>query len=92
MTVYHAAMSHVRVLLGITFAGVGATILTDRFYDHSIIPFAVTALVLFYANRRLGSFACPRCGSNLFVRGMIALPWPNKVCSRCGLDLASEAA
>lgn len=91
MTVYRAAMAHVRLLLGITFAGVGATILTDRFYDHSVIPFAVTALALFWANRRMGQFACPRCGSNLFVRERIALPWPNRVCSRCGLDLADEA-
>lgn len=90
MTVYRAAMAHVWLLLGITFAGVSATIVTDMLYDHSIVPFALTALLLLWTNRRLGRFACPRCGSNLFVRERIALPWPNKMCSRCGLDLAHE--
>lgn len=91
MTVYQAAKAHVGLLLAITAAGVVATILFEQAFDHSILPFAATALVLFWANRRLALFVCPRCGSNLFVRERIALPWPNRVCSRCGLDLASEA-
>ncbi|OZA90602.1 MAG: hypothetical protein B7X57_11150, partial [Erythrobacter sp. 34-65-8] len=86
-----AAKAHVRLLLGITAFGVIATIFFERSFGHSILPFAITALVLFAANRRLARFACPRCGSNLFVRRRIALPWPNRTCSQCGLDLKTEA-
>lgn len=91
MTVYRAARAHVRLLLAITMAGVVATILFERQFGHSTVPFIATALVLFAANSRLARFACPRCGSNLFVRERIALPWPNRVCSRCGLDLAAQS-
>ena len=91
MTAYRAALAHVRLLLGITALGIAATILIEQWTGHSTIPFALTALALLLVNRRLARFACPRCGSNLFVRERIALPWPNKVCSRCGLDLAAEA-
>ena len=59
MTVYQAALAHVRLLLGITAFGVVATIFFERSFDHSILPFAVTAVVLFAANRRLARFACP---------------------------------
>ncbi|MFN4114351.1 MAG: hypothetical protein ACK4GD_10465 [Sphingomonadaceae bacterium] len=92
MTVYQAAMAHVRLLLGITLAGVVATILFEQVFDHSFVPFAVTALVLFAANRRLARFACPRCGSNLFVRDRLALPWPNRTCSQCGMALDQSEA
>lgn len=90
MTVYRAALAHVRLLLGITALGIVVTILIEQRTGHTTIPFALTALALLLANRRLARFTCPRCGSNLFVRERIALPWPNKVCSRCGLDLAAE--
>lgn len=90
MTVYRAALAHVRLLLGITVLDIVVTILIEQVTGHTAIPFALTALALLLANRRLARFACPRCGNNLFVRERIALPWPNKVCSRCGLDLATE--
>jgi predicted RNA-binding Zn-ribbon protein involved in translation (DUF1610 family) len=87
MNVYRAALVHVRLLLGITFAGIVITILAEQWSGHSTIPFALCALVLLAANRRLGRFTCPSCGSNLFVRKRIALPWPNRRCSQCGIDL-----
>lgn len=90
MTVYRAALAHVRLLLGITALGIVVTVLIEQRTGHTTIPFALTALALLLANRRLARFTCPRCGSNLFVRERIALPWPNKVCSRCGLNLAAE--
>ena len=87
MTVYRAALAHVRLLLGITALGIVATILIEQYTGHTTIPFALTALALLLANRRLGRFTCPRCSSNLFVRQRIALPWPNRICSNCALDL-----
>ena len=90
MRVYQAARAHVGLLLAITAAGVVITILSERAWGHSTIPFGLTALALLWTNRRLARFSCPRCGSNLFVRKRVALPWPNRICSRCGLDLAIE--
>lgn len=87
MTVYRAALAHVALLLGITAIGFVVAIATERGGGHSTIPFALTALALLAVNTRLGRFTCPRCGSNLFVRGRIALPWPNRTCSNCQLDL-----
>ena len=87
MTIYRAAWAHVALLLAITAVGVVVSILTERSYGHSTVPFVLTALALLAANSRLGRYACPRCGSNLFVRRRIAMPWPNRRCSRCGLDL-----
>lgn len=87
MTVYRAARAHVALLLAITAVGVAVSILTERSYGHSTVPFALTAMALLALNTRLGRFTCPRCGSNLFVRRRIAMPWPNRRCSRCDLAL-----
>ncbi|QYU70419.1 hypothetical protein J4558_10005 [Leptolyngbya sp. 15MV] len=87
MTVYRAAAGHVRLLLAVTALGVVLTIAYERQFGHSVIPFIATSLVLIALNRRISRFNCPRCGSNLFLRKGWAWPWPNKVCSECGLDL-----
>lgn len=59
----------------------------DRFLGHSTIAFGVAIIGLVIANRRMLGFNCPTCGKNLFFRGMFAVPWPNKVCGKCGRQL-----
>ncbi len=87
MNVYRAAAGHVRLLLAVTALGVVVTIAFERQFGHSVIPFVATSILLIVLNFRMGRFMCPRCGSNLFLRKGWAWPWPNKVCSQCGLDL-----
>jgi hypothetical protein len=32
-------------------------------------------------------FRCPACSRSLFMRGIWCVPWPAKICSKCGIDL-----
>ena len=48
-------------------------------------------MILLLINLRIGRYNCPRCRSNLFLRKGFAWPWPNKVCSECGLNLEGDA-
>jgi len=34
--------------------------------------------------------ACPNCGKSLFMRGFISVPWPAKICGKCGHDLTNH--
>jgi hypothetical protein len=87
LNVYRAAAGHVRLLLAVTALGVIVTIAFERQFGHSLIPFVATSILLIALNFRMGRFNCPRCRSNLFLRKGWAWPWPNKVCSECGLNL-----
>ncbi len=88
--IYRLAMNHVRLLLAATLLGVVVTILFERQFGRSEIPFIATAILLLVMNLRISRFTCPRCDSNLFLRGGWAWPWPNRICSECGLDLSQE--
>ena len=90
MTIYRLAVNHVRLLLAATLLGVAVTILFERQFGNTTVPFVGTAILLLVMNLRISRFTCPRCGSNLFVRKGWAWPWPNRVCSDCGLDLGEE--
>ena len=90
MTVYQRAMRHVRLMLLNVGLGAIFIIAVERFYGHSTWAFAIVAVVLIAINFRLWRYACPRCGSNLFMRRVLIMPWPNRVCSQCGLDLKGE--
>ena len=59
----------------------------ERFSGHSIIAFGIAALGLIFANARMLRLNCPNCGKNLFFRGSIAVPWPNRTCGKCGTEL-----
>lgn len=59
----------------------------DRFYGHSTIAFALAILGLIAANTPMLRFNCPRCGKNLFFRGVLVVPWPNRTCGKCELEL-----
>jgi len=64
----------------------------DQVYGHSSIAFAAAIGMLLIANAPMLRFNCGRCGKNTFFRGVIVVPWPNRVCTRCGLDLGSQAS
>lgn len=59
----------------------------DQVYGHSTLAFAAAIVLLVIVNAPMLRFNCPRCGKNAFFRGIFVIPWPNRVCSRCGQDL-----
>lgn len=59
----------------------------DRVYGHSTFAFAAAIMVLVIANAPMLRFNCQHCGKNAFFRGIFVIPWPNRICSRCGHDL-----
>ena len=61
----------------------------DRLYGHFTFALAAAIVLLLVANGPMLRFNCSRFGKNAFVRGPFVLPWPNRTCTRCGLDLAA---
>ena len=88
MTIYQRAKRHVRLMLLNVGLGAVFVILVDRFFGHSTWAFAIVIVVLIALNTRIWRYDCPRCDSNLFMRGGFPFPVPNRTCSQCGLDLA----
>ncbi|SHN58204.1 hypothetical protein [Erythrobacter sanguineus] len=61
----------------------------DRFHGHSSLAFAAAIILLMVANAPMLRFNCPRCGKNAFFCGIFVIPWPNRICTRCGQDLGA---
>lgn len=59
----------------------------DLVIGHSTLAFAAAIVLLLFVNKPILRFNCPRCGKNAFFRGAFAVPWPNRICTRCGEDL-----
>ncbi|NCP18734.1 MAG: hypothetical protein GW855_06205 [Erythrobacter sp.] len=91
MSVYERARRHaLKMLLGVAI-GVVFIIAVDLWIGHSSIAFAIVIFALFMANIGILGFNCPNCRKNLFFyRGVLMLPWPNKICGRCKTDLTKE--
>jgi predicted RNA-binding Zn-ribbon protein involved in translation (DUF1610 family) len=62
-------------------------LVVDRVYGHSTLAFALANIGLIIVNAPILRFNCPTCGKNAFFRGAFAVPWPNRICTRCGEDL-----
>lgn len=77
-------------MLGVLALAAGLVVAVDRLYGHSSLAFAAAIVMLILANRPMLGFNCPRCGKNAFFRGVFVVPWPNRTCTRCGLDLTAE--
>lgn len=60
----------------------------DRLVGHSTLAFGVAIIGLMLANARMLGFNCPTCGKNMFFRGMVVVPWPNRICGKCGSDFS----
>lgn len=74
-------------MVGVLALAVLLVLGVDRVYGHSTIAFAAAIVMLIIANAPMLRFNCPTCGKNAFFRGPFAVPWPNRICSRCGTDL-----
>lgn len=73
------------LIIAITFV-----MIIDRTIGHSTVAFGIAIIGLVIANARMLSFNCPKCGKNLFFRGVFVVPWPNRVCTKCGSKLDIE--
>ncbi len=74
-------------MLGAVALAVLMVVMVDRVYGHSTLAFAAAIVMLIFVNAPILGFNCPRCGKNAFFRGIFVIPWPNRICTRCGEDL-----
>ncbi|MBA4045323.1 MAG: hypothetical protein C0471_13010 [Erythrobacter sp.] len=74
-------------MLGVLAMAILLVIVVDRISGHSTLAFAAAIIVLIFANAPMLRFNCPQCGKNAFFRGIFVVPWPNRICTRCGTDL-----
>jgi ribosomal protein S27AE len=74
-------------MVGVLLLAVLLVLVVDRVYGHSTLAFAAAIMLLVIANAPMLRFNCPRCGKNAFFRGILVVVWPNRMCTRCGLDL-----
>lgn len=87
MTVYDRARRHA-YLMGLALLGtIGFVVASDIVFGHSVIAFTIAVFVLVVLNLPMLRINCPRCGTNVFFRGMVLLPWPRRTCGKCGLAL-----
>jgi predicted RNA-binding Zn-ribbon protein involved in translation (DUF1610 family) len=77
-------------MLGVLAVAIGFVVLVDRTYGHSSLAFAAAIMLLVIANAAMLRFNCPACGKNAFFRGVLVVPWPNRICTRCGHDLDAQ--
>lgn len=88
MSVYARARRHAWWMLGALVVAIVFVALVERIIGHSSIAFGVAIIGLIAANRQMLTYDCPTCGKNLFFRGILVVPWPNRVCTKCGTHLA----
>lgn len=91
MTLYEAARRHAWLMAGALVLAILFVLTVEQFVGHSTIAFAIAIIGLVLANVRMMGFNCPACGKNLFFRGIFVVPWPNRVCGKCGAQLASPS-
>lgn len=77
-------------MLLVLLAAIALVAAVDRLYGHSAIAFAAAIVLLVIANAPMLRFNCRTCGKNAFFRGIFVIPWPNRICTRCGSDLAMQ--
>ncbi|MEM1196775.1 MAG: hypothetical protein AAGH57_11775 [Pseudomonadota bacterium] len=90
MNVYERARRHAWWMAGALMVSIVFVAVVERLFGHSSVAFGVAIVGLVAANRDMLTHNCPRCGKNLFFRGLFVVPWPNRICGRCGLQLESE--
>lgn len=90
MSLYARAVRHAWRMAGVLALAVLMVLAVDRLYGHSTLAFAAAIVMLLAANAPMLDFDCPRCGKNAFFRGPFVVPWPNRMCTRCGEDLAAS--
>jgi ribosomal protein S27AE len=89
LSLYARAAQHAWRMAGVLALAILLVAAADRFYGHSTLAFALAIVMLLVANAPMLRFNCPRCSKNAFFRGSFVIPWPNRICKRCGEDLAA---
>lgn len=84
MTVYAAAARHAWWMAGSLLVSILFVLVVEQYFGYSTLAFGAAIVGLIAANRRMLSYNCTHCGKNLFFRGMFVVPWPNRICGRCG--------
>ena len=90
MSVYERARRHAWWMAGALVVSILFVAVVERYFGHSSLAFGIAIVGLIAANRAMLSHNCPNCGKNLFFRGIFVVPWPNRICGKCGFDLESE--
>lgn len=88
MSIYETARRHAWFMAGALVLAILFVAVVEQFVGHSTIAFGVAIVALVFANRQMLGFNCPTCGKNLFFRGIFVVPWPNRICGKCGTQLA----
>ena len=74
-------------MAGVLALAILFVMLVEQLFGHSSIAFGIAIIGLVFANARMLTFNCPTCGKNLFFRGVLVVPWPNKTCGKCRTQL-----
>jgi hypothetical protein len=77
------------MMLGVLVLAITMVALVDRVFGQSTLAFAAAIIMLVIANAPMLRFNCPACGKNAFFRGVLVVPWPNRICSACGHDCSA---
>jgi len=85
---YQRAQRHAWFMATALGLAIAFVLTVDRFVGHSTLAFGAAIIGLMLANTRMLGFNCPTCGKNMFFRGMVVVPWPNRICGKCGSDLS----
>lgn len=86
-TLYRRAIRHAWFMAGALALAILFVVTVEQFIGHSTLAFGIAIVGLVLANARMLSLNCPSCGKNLFFRGMLVVPWPNRQCTKCRREL-----
>ena len=89
MTIYKLAVRYTQMMAVAMLVTIFFVITFERIFGFTAPAFAISIVVLVVANAKMLELNCPDCGTNLFMRGWVAMPWPSRVCSKCQRDLNS---
>jgi len=62
-------------------------ILAERFRFDPEVAFVVFGVGVLLISIRNLTLNCPKCGKNVFTRGVIFAFWPSRTCRKCGREL-----
>ncbi|KEO87415.1 hypothetical protein EH30_07225 [Erythrobacter sp. JL475] len=87
MSIYERARRHAWFMAWALVLAILFVLTIEQFAGHSTIAFGIAIVGLVLANARMLRMNCPACGKNLFFRGLLVVPWPNRTCGKCGSQL-----
>ncbi len=91
MSLFERASRHAWFMVGALALAFLFVVVVDQYFGHSSIAFGIAIVGLVAANARMLMFNCQTCGKNVFFRGIFVVPWPNRICGKCGTDLSDPS-